>query len=260
MSEKAVLLEVAEGIGTISLNRPAAMNSIDRTFVDDLMTLLDLVQKDDRVRCVVITGNGKAFSAGGDLNYLQGLKDPAEFRSFIAEVGQLAATIINMKKPFVAMVNGVAAGAGFNLALACDLIVCAKSARFAQSFVKVGLIPDFAGAFLLPRIIGLPKAKELAFTADLITAETAESLGLVNYVIPDEQLKEETYKLAGRLAVSAPIAIGLAKKMLNCSMEWDLATLLAHEADYQTVCMQTADYREGVNAFREKRQPAFTGK
>lgn len=260
MSEKAVILEVYDRIGTISLNRPTAMNSIDRAFVDDFAAVLDEVKRNERIRCAVITGKGRAFCAGGDLNYLQSLKDPHDFQTFIAEVGKLAEAILTMDKPFIAMVNGVAAGAGFNLALACDLIVCAKSARFSQSFVKVGLIPDFAGAFLLPRILGLPKAKELVFTADLITADTAESLGLVNYVLPDDQLQEETYKLAEKMAASAPVAIGLAKTMLNCSLNWDLSTMLANEAAYQTICMKTGDYQEGVNAFREKRPPVFSGK
>ena len=175
------------------------------------------------------------------------------------DVGKLALAIINIDKPVIAMVNGVAAGAGFNLALACDIVICAQSARFVQSFSKVGLIPDCGGLFLLPRLIGLPKAKELMFTADLIDAANASSLGLVNHVVEDAKLKEEVYRLAHKLAQSAPIAIGFTKKMINQSYDLDVETILEREADLQTKCMATQDFKEGVAAFKEKRQPIFKG-
>lgn len=259
MKESHVLVEVSDNIATITLNRPQAMNALNREIVDELTNILASLQVDKDVRCIVLTGNGKAFCAGGDLGYLSELSDPVVIRKFIADVGQLAIAIINMDKPVIAMVNGVAAGAGFNLALACDIIICAQSARFAQSFSKVGLIPDCGGLFLLPRLIGLPKAKELMFTADLIDAVSAFSLGLVNHVVEDDKLKEEVYQLAYKLALSAPIALGFTKRMINRSFDLDVETILEREAELQTICMGTKDYKEGVAAFREKRQPIFRG-
>jgi len=259
MLEPNVIVELSDSIATIILNRTKAMNALNRDLVDELTGILASLQLNKDVRCIVLTGNGKAFCAGGDLGYLSELRDPIVFRKFIVDVGRLALAIMNMEKPVIAMVNGVAAGAGFNLALACDMVICAQSARFIQSFSKVGLIPDCGGLFLLPRLIGLQKAKELMFTADLIDAVTASGLGFVNYVVEDTKLKEEVYKLARKLAASAPIALGLTKKIINRSFDLDVEMLLEREADLQTVCMETQDYTEGVAAFKEKRQPIFKG-
>lgn len=167
---------------------------------------------------------------------------------------------MRLSKPVIAMVNGVAAGAGFNLALACDIVYSAKSARFAQSFAKVGLVPDCAGMYLLPRVVGKHKAKELMFTADLIGAEEASRLGLVNALADDDKLLEETYAFAEKLKQSAPLALTLIKSTVNRADTLTLDSLLEQEAHMQTVCMQTADHKEGVAAFLEKRPPAFTGK
>lgn len=259
MLEPNVIVERTDGIATIVLNRTKAMNALNRYLVDELTEILVSLQEDKDVRCIVLTGSGKAFCAGGDLGHLSELDDPIAFRKFIVDVGRLALTIMNMEKPVIAMVNGVAAGAGFNLALACDIVICAQSARFIQSFSKVGLIPDCGGLFLLPRIIGLHKAKELMFTADLIDAVTASSLGFVNHVVEDAKLKEEVYNLAHKLAQSAPIALAFTKKIINRSFDLDVETILEREADLQTVCMETQDYKEGVAAFKEKRQPIFKG-
>ncbi len=259
MSEKTVLLNIDEEIATITLNRPAAMNSINQEFVDDFIEVLRSIQQDNKIRAVVLTGNGKAFCAGGDLFYLVSIKDPIAARNFITQAGQIVMQLVNIDKPIIAMVNGVAAGAGFNLALACDIIFCAKSAKFAQSFVKVGLVPDCGGMYLLPRIVGLHKAKELMYTADLIDAYTAFEIGVVNRVIEDEILKETTYQFAKRLADAAPIAIGLMKKIINRSDNLDLNDVLEFETDLQTICMQTQDHQEGVAAFKEKRAAVFKG-
>lgn len=260
MSEKSVLLSCSEKIATITLNRPNSLNAIDQKLAEELLETLEVVKYDQSIRAVVLTGQGRAFCAGGDLAYLESLRDIVTARSFIAQVGRFVSAIMELDKPVIAMVNGVAAGAGFNLALACDIIFCARSARFAQSFAKVGLIPDCGGMYLLPRIVGLHKAKELMFTADLIDAGAAQTMGLINRVIEDAQLAEDTYTFAGRLAEAAPQAIHLIKKTLNRYDRFDLTGLLEHEADMQAYCMQTADHKEGVQAFKEKRKPVFSGK
>lgn len=259
MVEPTVLVTYSGSIARIVLNRPKAMNALNREVVNELTEILDSLQGNKEIRCIVLTGNGKGFCAGGDLGHLSELSDPIAFKQFIVDVGQLALTIMNMEKPVIAMVNGVAAGAGFNLALACDLIICAQSARFVQSFSKVGLIPDCAGLFLLPRIVGPHKAKELMFTGDLIDANVAAALGLVNRVVEDDKLAEEVDQLAHKLAESAPIALGFTKKIVNRSFDLDVEMILEREADLQTVCMETHDHKEGVAAFREKRQPIFKG-
>ena len=255
-----VLVTISEGIAIITLNRPEAMNTLHQEMVDELILALQSIKNDSSIKTAIITGGGKAFCAGGDLGYLSSITDPITARKFIASVGQVVALIMTMEKPIIAMVNGVAAGAGFNLALACDIIFCAQSARFAQSFVKVGLVPDCGGFYLLPRIVGLHKAKELMFTADLIDAQMALDLKIVNAVFGDGELKDETYKFATRLANSAPVALGLIKTMINRSDSLDLSSTLELEANLQAICMQTDDYKEGVTAFKEKRTPSFKGK
>lgn len=260
MSDKSVLVEKNGAVASIILNRPSALNSMNKELVNELIESLHYVQNDATVRAVVLTGAGKAFCAGGDLNYLLSLKDIIETRSFIAKVGSIVEIIMNMDKPVIAMVNGVAAGAGFNLALACDIIYCGASARFAQSFAKVGLVPDCGGMYLLPRIVGRHKAKELMFTGDLIDSAVASKLGLVNQVVEEAQLKETTYQFAEKLASSAPIALGLMKRAINRNDNLDLSDSLALEANLQCICMQTEDHQEGVAAFKEKRSPVFQGK
>ncbi len=258
-TQSTVLLKKDGGIATITLNRPAALNSLNEELLDEMLAALRDVAEDHSVRVVVITGNGRAFCAGGDLFSLAKLTNPVTARNFIERAGLVPTAIMNMAKPVIAMVNGVAAGAGFNIALSCDLVMCAKSVRFAQSFAKVGLVPDCGGQYLLPRIVGPYKAKELMFTGDLIDAETALELGVVNRVIADDQLEVETYKFAKRLLQSAPLPLAAIKKIINMSGQIDLQATLALETETQTVCMQTADHKEGVLAFKEKRDPVFTG-
>lgn len=260
MKNRTVIVDKTEGIATITLNRPVVMNSLDKVLASELLNAFQEVKNDSEVKVVVLTGSGKAFCAGGDLTTLVSIDNPVEARKFITMAGDVVKAITNLEKPVVAMVNGIATGAGFNLALACDIIFCAKSARFAQSFVKVGLISDCGGMYNLPRVVGLHKAKELMFTADFIDAETAFSLGAVNYVVDDEQLKDVTYKFAERMTKSPPIAIGFMKKALNISSNLNLEATLELEDDLQAICMQTEDSWEGIKAFKEKREPNFQGR
>lgn len=260
MDNQLVILEKDGAIATVTLHRPEVMNALNQELVEALKEALEAVKVDASVKAVILTGAGKGFCAGGDLGYLTSLEDPNAAKAFILSVGELVTLIMEMDKPVLAMVNGVAAGAGFNLALACDLVFCSSTARFAQSFVKVGLVPDCGGLYLLPRIVGTHKAKELMFTADLIDAPTALQMGIVNKVFEAAVLKEKTEEFAEGLAQAAPISLGLIKKMVNKSQSLDLGTCLEMEANLQALCMQTEDYREGVAAFKEKRTAVFKGK
>ena len=257
--EEAVLYAVANRIATITLNRPQSLNSMNDVLIEGLHAALDQAAADEDVRSVVLTGNGKAFCAGGDLSYLNGLTGTAAKKDFIARVGDVAKRIATLEKPVIAWVNGVTAGAGVNLMLACDLIYASAKARFGESFAKVGLIPDCGGLYFLPKAIGVHKAKELMFTGDLIDAPTAAALGMLNHVCDDGELKDKVYEMAARLAASAPLAIGLTKKYLN-NTALTLDEVLAIEETTQALLMGTDDCKEGIAAFYEKRPPAFTGK
>lgn len=260
MGEEVVLLEKNGAIATITLNRPSVLNAVDNLSGRLLMESLFNVQNDDIIRVVIITGAGKAFCAGGDLEDIKGLGGVVSAHKFMANAEQYVAVIMNMEKPVIAMVNGAAAGFGFNLALACDIVYCGKSSKFVQSFVNIGLVPDGGGMYLLPRIVGMHMAKELMFTGRTIDADMAYKLGIVNQVVEDEQLKEKTYKLANKLVKSAPVPIRMIKRVINKSLDCDLETILERERDLQTICFQTEDHKEGVLAFLEKRNPVFIGK
>ncbi len=257
--EEAVLFSVENGVATITLNRTKSLNSMNDALIDGIHEALDRVEHDDTVKCVVLTGNGKAFCAGGDLPFLESLQDVAVKKAFIAKVGNVAKRITTIEKPFIAMVNGVTAGAGVNLMLACDLIYTVSKAKFAQSFAKVGLIPDCGGLFFLPKAVGSHKAKELMFTADLIDAETAEKIGMINHVCDEDSIASEVYAMAEKLSAGAPLAIGLIKKYLN-NNTLTLDDVLTIEETTQPLLMSSKDSQEGIAAFKEKRTPVFCGK
>ncbi len=257
--EQLVGTEKHEGIGVVTMNNPQALNSLHPDLIEQLMVALQEMEEDSQIKVIILTGKGKAFCAGGDLPYLDELSNAREAQEYIKKAGQIVATIVKLKKPVVAMVNGAAAGAGFNLVLACDVVFCAESAKFIQSFANVGLIPDCGGMYFLPRRIGLAKAKELMFTAEPLKAGEALELGLVNHVINDAELEEKTWEYCEKLAQGPPLAINYMKSVLNKSYGLDLEELLELEASLQSICLQTEDNNEGIRAFREKRKPLFKG-
>ena len=246
--EEAVLYAVENNIATITMNRPKSLNSMNDALIDGLHAAITKAAADAEVRAIVLTGNGKAFCAGGDLSYLNGLEGVAAKKDFIAKVGDVAKRLTAIPKPVIAYINGVTAGAGVNLMLACDLVYASAKARFGESFAKVGLIPDCGGLYFLPKATG-----------DLIDAATAKELGMLNDVYEDEELKDKVYAMAARLAASAPLSISLTKKYLN-DHDLTLDEVLAIEETTQALLMGTDDCKEGIAAFYEKRAPQFTGK
>lgn len=259
MNEEAIIYKVSDRIATITMNRPKSLNSMSLDLVEGFIRSLQEAETDSQVRVVVVTGSGRAFSAGGDLKTLDDLHTTEERRQFIVKVGTIVKLIHDMSKPVIAMVNGVAAGAGFNLALACDMAYAADNAKFIQSFVNVGLSPDCGGFYYLAKAVGMAKAKELMLTARPVGAQEAEHLNLVNGVFAQEELEAATMKLAARLAEAAPLAVAMTKKAVN-DYSASLEETLTFESLASSSLLGTVDFKEGVTAFAEKRAPRFLGK
>lgn len=256
----SIVLEISDGIASITFNRPQVFNSFNKEMAFALQDALDRCQQND-VRAVMITGNGKAFCAGQDI---QEITNPALNPGFKAilddHYNPIVLKIRNLKKPVVAAVNGVAAGAGANLALCCDVVIASQSASFIQAFSKIGLIPDSAGTFFLPRLIGFGKASAAMMLADKITATEADELGMIYKVIKDDEFLAFAKATTNKLAKLSTIALANTKKALNESMTNNVEQQLKLESKLQIESASTADYEEGVAAFMEKRKPNFTGK
>lgn len=261
---ETLLVTTAANVATVTLNRPDSLNSLNDRMTTELAEVFRQFQQDPAVRCVVLTGAGRAFCSGQDLGDLkQKYADP----SFIPHLGDdlrrrynpVVRALRNLEKPVIAAVNGVAAGAGLSVALACDLRVASEKASFIEVFVNVGLVPDSASTFFLPRLVGLGKAMELCFTGDRVSAADALAWGMVNKVLPPDDLLNETQELAARLAKLPTRAIGLMKRLLNQSFNADLDQQLDAEAVAQEAAALTADHREGLRAFFEKRPASFQG-
>jgi len=251
--------EIKGNVGIIRLNRPEKFNSFNRDMALLLQETLDEFGADKNVRAVYLTGEGKAFSAGQDLGEVSG-ENPVSFTKILLEhYNPIIEKIRHLEKPVVAAVNGVAAGAGANIALCCDIVVAARSASFIQAFSKIGLIPDSGGTFFLPRLIGFQKASALMMLGEKVGAEEAERLGMIYKVFPDEEFNSSSFAIAETLSNMPTQGLSNTKKALNNSIHSTFLDQLMIEDKLQYKCAQTKDYREGVNAFIEKRSPTFTG-
>lgn len=253
--------KIQQSVQWLHLNRPDVFNSFNREMALLLQQHLDEAENNPSVRAIVITGNGKAFCAGQDLKEVTTPELNPGFRKILEEhYNPIIQRIRSIEKPIVAAVNGVAAGAGANIALACDVVMASETASFIQAFSKIGLIPDSGGTFFLPRLIGFQKASALMMMGDKVTAAEAEKLGMVYQVFPVQDFMEEVQKVATTLAQMPTKALGMTKRLLNHSMENTLKDQLHMEGQLQIEAAQTADYAEGVAAFVEKRKPNFKGK
>lgn len=255
-----VLFHKENGVGYITLNRPDKYNSYNREMSVALQQYLDDCDKDEEIRCIYLTGEGKGFCAGQDLSEATN-PTPEEFGRIVEEnYNPVILRLRNIEKPVIAAVNGVAAGAGANIALACDIVVATESASFIQAFSKIGLIPDSGGTYTLPRLIGLQRAAALMMTGDKVSATEAVSMGMIYKSFPDESFREESKKIAVNLAQMPTKGIGLTKRLLNQTFNNNLQQQLSAEKEVQMLAGGTYDFREGVQAFLEKRKPAFKGK
>lgn len=257
-----ILFDVADGVATITLNRPEVLNSFRRAMARELQVALDRIALDDAIRSVVLTGAGRGFCAGQDLAEAMP-KDGA-----IPDLGDIVRDSYNpvilairtLEKPVVCAVNGVAAGAGANLAFACDIVFASSAATFVQSFAKIGVIPDSGGTFMLPRLVGLQRANVMTMLAEKMTAEQARDWGLVYMVTEPESLIEKATGTAKYLATQPTRGLGLTKRGFNHSLGIDVAEQLKFEEELQREAGRSEDYAEGVNAFLEKRKPVFKGR
>jgi 2-(1,2-epoxy-1,2-dihydrophenyl)acetyl-CoA isomerase len=251
--------ELIEGVGKITLNRPEKYHSFVREMALQLQKILDNCTKDKEVRAILITSTGKAFCAGQDLGEATDPNGPKLAQIVQEHYNPIIRKIRNIEKPIVAAVNGVAAGAGASIALACDIVVATESASFIQAFSKIGLIPDSGGTFFLPRLVGMQKAAALMMTAEPVSAKDAVDMGMIYKAFSDEDFEQESWKLVSKLAIMPTKGLGLTKRLLNASYSNNLEQQLEMEDQCQTIAGNSADFKQGVQAFLEKRKPNFKG-
>jgi enoyl-CoA hydratase/carnithine racemase len=260
---KFVLFEREGHVGTVTLNRPEKLNAFAGNMREEILEALQTACAEKDVRVIVVTGAGRAFCVGGDVNeFVDGTTQvtPKTATSERFTMSKIVLLIHSVEKPVIASVNGVAAGGGCNLALACDIRIASDRARFSEAFTKRGVHPDWGGMYFLPRLVGYAKAAELIFTGEVIDAQEALKIGMVNQVVPHDELALTTKELAQRIAKNAPIPIALAKRGLQHSYRMDLAQVLDYEAFAIGICANSQDCKEGFKSFLEKREPNFIGK
>ncbi|MDH5459837.1 MAG: enoyl-CoA hydratase-related protein [Candidatus Bathyarchaeota archaeon] len=260
MEFKYIIYEKSEGIATITLNRPEALNTFSKEVINEVLHALEDVKSNENVRVIVLTGAGeKAFSAGADIKAMKGMNAlKARELSLMGE--KLCNALENLEKPVIAAINGYALGGGLEVAMACDLRIASEKARMGQTEINIGLIPGWGGTQRLTRLIGKTKAKEFVFTGKMIDAKTAEQLGLVNMVVPADKFRETVRQFAAELASKAPVALKVAKALINKGADMSLDAAIALEREGFGVVASTEDLQEGVSAFMEKRKPTFKGK
>tara|TARA_B110000211_G_scaffold46919_1_gene50378 strand:+ start:715 stop:1485 length:771 start_codon:yes stop_codon:yes gene_type:complete len=251
--------ELIDGVGKITLNRAEKYHSFVREMALQLQDVLDICKEDENVRAILITAEGKAFCAGQDLGEATDPNGPELTQIVQEHYNPIIRKIRYIEKPVVAAVNGVAAGAGASIAICCDIVVATESASFIQAFSKIGLIPDSAGTFFLPRLVGMQKATALMMTAESVSSKDAEEMGMIYKVFPDDKFVEESWKLVSKLAKMPTKGLGLTKQLLNASYSNNLEQQLEMEDKYQTIAGNSSDFKEGVNAFLEKRKANFKG-
>ena len=262
MEFNKIRYSVSDKVASIVLNSPKNLNALDEPMLDELIVALDKCAEDESVRAVIIAGEGKSFSAGGDIGFmLKGLETGnMVLGAAVRKVGVAGLRIRNLRKPVIASIQGAAAGAGFNLALLCDFRIAAENSKFIQAFVNIGLVPDMGGTFLLTRMLGAARATELIMTGRVVKAEEALSLGLVNKVVAVEELKKTTLQFADKLSNLPGVALGNMKTLVNRAAFFGFENDLDNETEYQIQCAKTEDFKEGIKAFVEKRKPNFQGK
>ncbi|MEH7106737.1 enoyl-CoA hydratase/isomerase family protein [Bacillus sp. JJ1764] len=259
MAQEHLLVEKLGPVLSLTLNRPESLNAFSPEMILGLKDAIRNAQIDEDIQVIVLSGSGRSFSAGGDVKTM-GQAGGVQVYEHIGKLNELILLMKDTEKPIIAAVHGFAAGAGFNLVLACDLIIAAEESKFALSFSQVGLISDGGGSYFLPRLIGPHLAKQFFFTAEPISAERLYQLGVINYLVPQEKLHEETTKLALKLAHGPGKAYGKQKKIVDQAFTASLEEILEQERLTQMLMVQTEDHQEGIAAFKEKRKPAFKGK
>jgi enoyl-CoA hydratase/carnithine racemase len=259
---EAIIFTTDGPIATIRLNRPDKLNAFGGPMREEILDALGRISADESIRVLIVTGEGRGFSAGGDIDHLKQLRESRNEEGFrlVLKNGQDITRLMRaLPKPVIAAINGPCAGAGFSFALGCDIRIASDVATFGASFARIGLHPDWGGSWLLPRLVGTAGASELIFTATMISAVEAERIGLVNRVVPHDQLMPKVLELAGTIAQNAPRVLRLAKESIYKSVISDLETAFARENQVQTDCFYSEDFLEGLTAFKERRKPEFKG-
>ena len=260
MTFETILFGAADGVATITLNRPQTLNAFNDQMIQEVTAVLKQASREQAIRCVVLTGNGRAFSSGQDLSDISSRGDTFSIGEHLRHgYHKLIQQMVTLEKPIIGAINGIAAGAGCGVALAADIRIASDQASFMLAFSRVGLIPDSGTNWFLPRLIGYARAYEMAITADKVPAETALAWGMVNRVVPAAQLMETVTAWAKPLAAGPTLAFGLTKRAMNKAWQTDLTEALTYEAHLQEIAGRSHDSGEGVQAFLQKREPQFRG-